>query len=83
MYGPAVLKEQGLCPDRLSFQLGYARGALSLSVLACLGTQCASEAGLGVPVVFLLGGQLANFLLGEKNNDTNLLIFPGSHPRTK
>lgn len=66
MYEPAVLKEQGLCPYRLPFQLCYTRGALSWSVLACLRMQRASEVCLGVPVVYLLGGQLAKFLLGGK-----------------
>lgn len=66
MYVLAVLKEQGLCPDRLSFQLFYTRGALSWLVLACLGMQRASEVCLGIPVVYLLGGQLAKFLLGKK-----------------
>ena len=65
-YGPAVLKERDLCPDSLSFQLGYTHGALSWLVLAYLEMQRASEVCLGVLVVYLLGSQLAKFLLGKK-----------------
>lgn len=50
------------------------RCALLWSIFSCLGVQLASKVCFGVPVVSLLGYQLAK-LLGEKNKDTNVLSF--------
>lgn len=81
--GPVVLKEHRLCSDTFLFQLDDIHGALLWLTCSCLGMQLASKACLGVPVVYLLGYQLAKLLLGKKNKDTNLLIFSGSDHRSK